>query len=145
MKTAFSLSIILIAATSALYLSSTDPSTELQQIANGMFEQVSLADPTTLVPCFTGNTPQQTVDFLTNLTDTLANQQYLKVANIVLNYKKNLPVSVTQCLGNSTEFQQAASAYGTANLTLLGLIQKMEQYIIANVNTIHSSFVELDN
>lgn len=142
MKAAFFV-VGLIAAASALYLPSVDPTTELQQIANGMFEQAGLADPTTIISCFTGDSPQQTVDFVRNLTDNLADQQYFKILNIVLTYKKNSDPAVTKCLANNTEFHEAAVAYGTSNLTLMGLSKKVEQYVIANVQTIHSDFVEL--
>lgn len=144
MKASLTLSLIFIAAATAFYAPPTDPSAELQLIINGIFEQASLADPTTVLACFTGDTPQQTIDFLGNLTDSLANSQYLKIASIVFTYRKNLPDSVNQCVSANAEVEQAKNAYGTGNLTVLGLIQKVERYVIANSQNIHSDFVELD-
>lgn len=50
---------------------------------NGLFEENKLVDPTTIVPCFTGSTAQQTVDFLTQVLAEAAKGSISDLVNIV--------------------------------------------------------------
>ena len=122
-----------------------DPKDELQQIANGLWEQVNLTDPTTLLDCFDEDSAQDAITFLDQLNPDIANEQYLKVPALALNFVKNLPSSVTQCLKSNQEVLQCEEAYGTANITLDDLLKQIEKYVIANLDNIHATFVNLND
>jgi len=121
-----------------------DPSDELQQIFNGFWEQAGQSDPTTVLSCFPGDSPQLTVNFFADLTAALANSQYLKVPAIVANYKKGIPDSVVPCLNSNPEAVQVAKAYGTYQIKLTDLFAKVEKYVVAHIESVHDNFVQLN-
>ena len=122
-----------------------DPKDELQQIANGLWEQVNLTDPTTLLDCFDDNSAQDAITFLDQLNPDLANEQYLKIPALALNFINNLPPAVTQCLKSNQEVLQCEEAYGTANTTLADLLKKIQKYVVDNLSSIHDTFVTMNN
>jgi len=121
-----------------------DPSDELQQILNGFWEQAGQNDPTTVLSCFSGDSPQLTVDFFATLTDALANSQYVKVPAIVNNYKKSIPDSVVPCMTNNTEVIQVSKVYGTYQIKLTDLFAKVEKFVVGHVDEVHGDFVQLN-
>ena len=151
MRTSIIILAFLIATAASTYvfdehnLLDVDPKDVLQQIFDGLWEQANLTDPTTVVDCFVGDSPQQTVDFFGNLTDTLAKELYLKAPAIVLDYKKNLDPTVITCMQNNSEVLEVSTAYGTANITLPTLFGKIEKYTIAHADEMHTNFQKLDD
>jgi len=121
-----------------------DPRDQLQQIFNGFWEQGGLKDPTTVVDCFVDDSPRQTIKFFGELTEALANSQYLKVPSIVYAYEKNLPPGVTNCTKTNKEIIECSVVYGTKDITLLQLFSKVQSYVVSHVESVHESFVQLD-
>jgi len=124
--------------------SNADPRDQLQQIFNGFWEQGGLSGPKTAVGCFVDDSPAQTVKFFGELTEALANSQYLKVPTIVYTYQKNLPASVGECTKTNPEIRQVSAVYGTEDITLLQLFAKVQKYVVGHTESIHEAFVQLD-
>lgn len=142
---AFVLAFAAISCVSGLSLrANIDPSVELQQIFNGFWEQAGQNDPTTVLSCFTGNSPQLTVDFFANLTSALANSQYVKVPALVNDYKKSIPDTVVPCMTSNAEVIQVSKIYDTYQIKLVDLFAKVEKFVVGHVDEVHGDFNQLN-
>ena len=96
----------------------TDSIANLQLLYNGFFEQSKLADPTTVLACYSEDSAQLTIDFIQTLMNNIVSNNVVGAQADISKFEQQLPVSVQNCLRLTKEFQAALTSYNLAGWTL---------------------------
>ena len=133
------------ASVSNTFLRDDDPLQDLQVMWNGVWEQGGLADPTQLINCFNETTGQMTMDFIGKILDEAANNQFFQARATFINFEKDLPQPLKDCVMQDPEITQVEVAYNVANKTYHQLADMIFGYVIDNIDAVHQVAVTLDD
>lgn len=121
-----------------------DPKADLQLFYNGLFEQASLADPTTLLDCYDNNAATVTLDFLGDLFSGLANNNAVEVYKAVQTYNTQLQTPIKKCLQANDDLKNLYAAYGISGKTLVQIGLGIIQYAATHYQDVHQKLLDLD-
>jgi len=124
---------------------SDDPEHDLQIMWNGFWEQGGLPDPVDLMNCFDVSSANLTLNFVGDILNEAANNKFIQARATFINFGKNLPQPVKDCVMNSTEIKQAQVAYGLDNKTFNQLVGQIFTYALAHLQEVHQDAVDLNN
>ena len=110
----------------------TDSIANLQLLYNGFFEQSKLADPTTVLACYSEDSAQLTIDFIQTLMNDIVSNNVVGAQADISKFEQQLPVSVQNCLKTNQEFQAALTSYNLAGWTLDQITTKLETYTLTH-------------
>jgi len=107
-----------------------DDADTLQKLYNGLFNQVGLLNPQTVVSCYDTNSISLTVDTVGTLLQEVAGASFIQAAATLKNYYSQLPADVVTCLQNNGEFIQVIRKYNLASLTRTQILAKFTQFSV---------------
>jgi len=128
-----------------------DAKSDLQNLMNGIFQDVQLPDPTTPINCFNQTTAQITLDFFASIISDIASNNYPQLVREYEVYRNALPQNVTNCIETDQQLDAAYDAYGFDSQTPVSLLQAYAKYYVVHhanllntTNTIDSDISDDD-
>jgi hypothetical protein len=115
-----------------------DDADTLQQLYNGLFNQVGLLNPVTVVSCYDTNSISLTVDTIGTLLQEVAGASFIQAAATLKNYYSQLPANVVTCLQNNGEFIQVIRKYNLSALTRTQILAKFTQFSVLHAQELVS-------
>ena len=113
----------------------------MQQGLNGLFQQNSLANPTSIVPCFDDATAHKVVVFVGQVLEKAAKgsiSDLLGLKDLIQEFGNSIPESVKTCLDGNAEFKALGLKYGIDdNTDTSALEKKVITYVTLHYLTVH--------
>ena len=121
----------------------------IQQTLNGLFEENTLKDPTTIVPCIDDDTAHKIVVFIGQLLEKAAKgsiSDLLSLKDLIEKFGDQIPDTVKKCLDGNAEFTALGVKYGITNTTDKDALEKkIISYVTLHYLTVHKWLGDLNS